>query len=739
MVTARIVLQVALLVLGVSSAWAEAPSVRIVRVSEPPVIDRYLDGKTTPPGVKITGFMQREPGDNVPVSQPTDAYLSYDEKQLYVVFVCKDDPSKIRARLTKREAIGGDEFVGIILDTYHDQRRAYLFITNPLGIQLDGVTTEGQNDDYSFDALWKSDGRLTSDGFVVVMAIPFKSLRFSTAATQTWGFAVARTVVRNNETSFWPYITRKVASFGPQLAVLEGLEGISPGRNLQAIPYGTFAGARFLDERGARTRDNTARFGVDAKAVVKDSVTVDLTVNPDFSQVESDEPQVTVNQRFEVFFPEKRPFFIENASFFDTPERLFFSRRIADPGFGVRVTGKAGRWAFGGVGINDRRPGHAAATDDPQRDKITSIGVGRLQFEVSKQASVGMIVTARDFGSASNVVAGIDTRSRLNANWSLSAQAVASETTSLDGPRQSGTSYSALLTRNGRHLNWSAEYLDRSPGFQAAVGYIPRVDMRQVRQAAGYRWKPDGGRVVSFGPDLGTSAVWDHKGVIQDWSVSPEFSVLVRGPTEVGAGFDRSFERFGGIDFNHQRVSTWASTDWLSWIGMYGHVSAGTGINYYPADGHLPTLGNNLSAEGGVTLRPSPPLRIEQVYLFSRLSTRAPVQTVGGTRDGTIFSNHILRTRVNYQFSRPLSLRAIVDYDSVLPDAALVALRTQRNVRADVLLTYLVNPWTAFYLGYTDGYRDFSSVPVTERPGAAGGWTSTGRQIFVKVSYLLRY
>ncbi len=715
------------------------PTLHIVRVSEPPVFERYLEGKTEPPGAKITAFVQREPGDNVPVSQATAAYLSYDERQLYVVFICRDDPAKVRAHLSKREAIGGDEFVGLVLDTYHDQRRAYLFIVNPLGVQMDGVTTEGQSDDYSFDTLWKSEGRVTSFGYVVMMQIPFKSLRFSAARTQTWGLAVARSIVRNNETSFWPYITRKIADFGPQLAELDGLERISPGRNLQAIPYGTYSGARFLDENDVRRSDNTARFGVDAKAVIKDSVTVDLTVNPDFSQVESDEPQVTVNQRFEVFFPEKRPFFIENAAFFDTPEQLFFSRRIADPGAGVRITGKSGRWAFAGVGIDDRRPGNEVSPGDPLRGKRASIGVARLQYELGKGSNVGFIVTGREFGSSSNVVAGVDSRVRLDANWSVKGQLVTSGTTELDGSRRNGAIVSGTISRSGRHFFWTGSYLDRSPGVTAALGYIPRVDMRQVRQDVGYSWKPAKGRLVSFGPELVTLANWDHKGVLQDWSVAPDISFELRGQTQFGLGYDRSFERFDGIEFNHHTTTLWASTDWLTWLGVNGHLRMGTGINYYPAAGLLPSLGDSLSADAGLTLRPSPRLRVEQIYLYSRLSDRAAPSPGGGPGSSTIFSNDILRTRVNYQFSRPLSVRAIVDYDAVAPDRNRVALTRQRHVRADVLLTYLVNPWTAFYLGYTDGYADLPALPAGDRPALPGGWTATSRQIFAKVSYLLRY
>lgn len=163
------------------------PTFRIARVSTPPNLEDYLEGKARDQETRITGFLQRDPRDGTPVSQETTAYLSYDDKNLYAIFVCKDDPKQIRAHLSKREAVFNDDLIGIVLDTFNDKRRGYIFGTNPLGIQLDGIVSEGQDDDYSFDTLWYSHGRLTDDGYVVWMAIPFKSLRFDNADVQTWG------------------------------------------------------------------------------------------------------------------------------------------------------------------------------------------------------------------------------------------------------------------------------------------------------------------------------------------------------------------------------------------------------------------------------------------------------------------------------------------------------------------------------------------------------------------------
>jgi hypothetical protein len=740
----RRILATAVLLLAAArtgAAGAEKPSVTIPRVTDPPVLARYLDETTTPPGVRITGFVQREPGDGVPSSVETTVYLSYDESHLYAVFICKDDPGKVRANMTKREAIMNDDVVALIVDTYHDGRRAYEFIVNPFGIQLDGVAAEGQDDDFSYDTLWQSDGRLTSFGYVVLVKIPFKSLRFSNAPAQTWGVAVGRIVPRNNETSFWPYVTRRIAGFGQQLATMDGLQGISPGRNLQIIPYGDFATAKVVDEAGVRVTDSAARAGVDGKAVIKDALTVDMTVNPDFSQVESDEPQVTVNQRFEVFFPEKRPFFIENAGYFETPQTLFFSRRIADPGVGVRLTGKGKGWAFGVLGVNDEEPGRAVEEGDPRSGKKAGIGVFRAQREFARQSYIGGIFTDVEFGASANRVYGADARWKFNDNWTATGQWVGSETIDETGESTSGTSLIGEVRREGRGFDYFGAVTSRSPDFRSELGYIRRVDMREVLQEADFSWYPEQSRILSVGTEIEAGALWDYDGQLQDWQIEPSVEIEFPGQTEVGAMYVAAFEHYEGTDFRRGGAMVRANTEWLSWLGANVHYFRGSGINYYPAEGLEPFLGTEQSVEAGFTLRPYSRLRLDVSYLYSDLSTSEESALPPVAPQGQIFTDHILRTRVNYQFTRELSARVIFDYESLDPNQALVALEHERRFNADVLFTYLVNPWTAIYVGYSDGYENRPLAPITSPPLSRADLplTSTGRQVFVKLSYLFRY
>jgi hypothetical protein len=683
----------------------------------------------------VKDFRQHSPGDGDPASQETSAFLAYDDDNLYAVFVCKDEPGKVRARMAKREAITGDDSVAVYLDTFSDRQRAYMFIANPLGIQSDGIVAEGQEDDYSFDTLWHSQGRLTPDGYVVSMAIPFKSLRFPARASQSWGIALARAIPRKNEFSTWPHISSRKEGFVHQFATLEGLSGISPGRNLQFIPYGILTRARFLDTRaGPEFRnENDGRAGLDAKIVLRDALALDIAVNPDFSHVESDEPQVTINQRFEVFFPEKRPFFIENAGFFRTPIELFFSRRVADPRFGARLTGKVGRWAIGGLAMDDRTEDFTDLEADPLRSRNAGLGVLRLRREFGEQNGIGMLVTSRDFAGSTNRVVSLDTRLKLTPNWVLTGQLAHSYTRQFDGARFSGPAYSAELEHIGRHFIYSGTYADYSPRFFTELGFIPRVDIRETGHYASYRWRPETGPLLSFGPHSFTLANWDRRGRLQDWIEEAGFALEFAGQTELTLTRAESFELFEESGFRKRSTAFSLRTDWLDWLGISAQYRQGTGVNYFPGSGP-PFLANSSEGHLKLALRPGRRLLLEEAYTYSGLRSRGPLS------EG-VFNNHILRSKLNFQFTRRFSLRAIFDYNGVLPNPFLVALERDKRWGADVLLTYLVNPGTALYAGYTDNYANVALNPEDPRAlrRIASPTTSTGRQFFVKLSYLLRY
>src|ERR1051326_5110291 len=220
-------------VAAMAQTAVQIKDIQVPRISRPPALEEFLNGGVRDDMKRIDDFRQRQPGDGVPVSQKTSAWIGYDDRSFYTVFVCQASAGQLRARLSRREDILNDDFVGVFFDTYHDRQHGYEFFVNALGVQADAIVTETQSDDWSFDALWYSQGRLTPEGFVAMLVIPFRSLRFSAAGAQTWGFGLARFIPANNEASFWPYITQKIEGFNQQLGTMTGLEQISPGRNLQ--------------------------------------------------------------------------------------------------------------------------------------------------------------------------------------------------------------------------------------------------------------------------------------------------------------------------------------------------------------------------------------------------------------------------------------------------------------------------------------------------------------------------
>jgi hypothetical protein len=730
-------------------------SIIIPRVERAPGLEDFLQAQTSGSatgrvaqgpvaepsrlGVRVTDFRQREPGDGVPASEPTTAYLSYDQQNLYVVFVCTDQPGTVRANVARREDIGNDDQVVLYLDTFHDRKRAYSFAVNPVGVQQDGVVTEGQDEDTSFDTVWTSEGLLTDFGYVVRMAIPFRSLRFENESDQTWGIGLGRAIRRNNEESYWPHLTKKIRGFVPQLGDAQGLAQISPARNLQINPYSVLARARVFDDNlPGHVTQGDERVGLDAKAVLRDAFTLDATLNSDFSQVETDDPQVTVNERFEVFFPEKRPFFLENAGYFQTPINLLFSRRIVDPFGGVRLSGKARRWAIGALAMNDRQLDQRDA-DDHEYGRDIWVGAFRAQREFGKENALGFLVTNQDVhGSPRHARSySADARWSVGDNWSLTGQLARTETQEREGPRLSDWSMYSKASYDSRAVDYSGTYRQFGPDFDAPLGFVSRVGYRRVDQQIEYAFRPKQKLVTQYGPSLNMKWLWDYStAALQDREIAPQFVVKLKGKTEVKAGQVRAFELFQGLKFRPYLNQLEFSTEWVRWLGFDVYYGAGTAVNHDPAEEPVelaPFLTNTVEKELGMTVRPTPRLRFEQRFNHTELNAR-----VGSAR---IASELQSRSKLSYQFNRALSLRAILDYEIEEADPALFdAEEREATWGLDLLLTYLLNPGTAFYVGYTSEYENLKSVGFgrdvirTNSPGL-----EVGRQLFVKVNYLWRF
>ena len=803
------------------------PTLTIPRLNHVPALEDFLSMKpqseTALQMAKVTGFVQRNPHDGEKVSEPTAAYLGYDQKNLYVVFVCFDDPKKVRARMSRREDVYDDDQVEVMLDTFHDRRRAYAFQTTPLGVQWDAIWSESTreevngNFDTSFDTVWDSRGKVTERGFVVWMAIPFKSLRFPATKEQEWGIILYRGIYRKSEDSFWPQISYKVSGRLGQAATLAGLEGISPGRSIELIPYGIMRGFRGLDQRDPynpyfQNAEAQGQFGMDAKFVLHDHFVLDLTANPDFSQVESEDPQITVNQRFEVYFPEKRPFFLENEDYFRTPLDLFFTRNIEDPSAGIRLTGKEGPYSLGLMATDDRGPGLAVPSfcifpESPSlcTDKLFGVRsyftIARASRDIFKQSSVGAIYTDWECPSTGefNRVGGLDTHLKFNANWTLEGQAVVSSsnlqglnayfssTSNLEstceynlfpfssGNAGNGNYYAGPadkldLKREGLHFTYEGTYTDVSPGFVTVPGFVNRVDVRGIYQEVDYRFRPKQGWIVDWGPSLNQRYVFDHEGNRLDTDYLPYLAIQGRSQTLIFLyPYEELRERlrpqdfaFLGLsvkqnfDYHEHRSGAMFQTGYFKKATLGAGYYWGDGVNFVPALTATPQslLGRLNTATGTLTFRPLQPLKIENTYLFERLRAGDEAYSIAASQipgaGKGIFNNHIARSKWNWQFTPQLSLRVILQYNSVLANTPgektfpYTNLPTEKEFNADVLLTYLVHPGTAIYVGYNSDLQNLNHDLMLDPLGLAGLYTAKGyindsRQFFVKASYQFRF
>jgi hypothetical protein len=599
------------------------------------------------------------------------------------------------------------------------------------------------------------------------MAIPFESMRFRPGPEQTWGLILWRVIPRLSEETTWPGVYFSLDSLFSQEGTLQGISGISPGRNFQLVPYGFARSHQALDTQDPNNvhfaRDKfDQQAGLDAKFILKDSFVLDLTVNPDFSQVESDEPQITVNRRFEVSFPEKRPFFIENAGYFKTPINLLFTRRIADPQYGARLTGKKGPYSLGILLADDEAPGKRALTGDPLLGKRARVGVFRLQRDIFRRSALGVIYTDRELAGGYNRVGGLDGHFKLGGRWAAAFQGVASYTRRPDGSRLGGPAYKGYLRHTGRHLYYDLEYDDRSPGFTADLGfltenkvsrsYLPgsrsltrpsmRTDMRSVSQYALYQFRPERKWLLSWGPSVLRGGMWDHAGarldVFHDLGLMWEFPGYTR--IEVYQTADRELlppKDYTTLAenrvFSHKQNGVYFASQPLPQMKLGAGYTRGTGINFLPPAGQPPALANVTNVNLSITLRPLTPLRVDNSYLLERLTDRA--------NGASVFNNHIIRSKWNWQFNRELSLRMILQYNAALTNPALTSLEASKKFNADFLFTYLVNPWTALYIGYNSNLQnvDLLTSPTGTQLVRTPGFMNDARQFFVKFSYLLRF
>lgn len=727
------------------------PELRVPRLQRTVTLEDFAGmrptGEIARELVKAAEFTQFTPDVGQPPTQRTEVYLGHDGEKLYVAFLAFDsEPDRIRARMTRRDSFqADDDSVWLYIDAFNDQRSAYAFGCNGLGVQYDGINVPGKDTDPSWDVPWASRGVLTSQGFTVLMAIPFKSLRFPSSTERGWGMIFERWLPRRREDTFWPALPPKSQNWLVFAGLATGLERISPGRNVQLIPYTSARSFRTSNASpkapvDAKASNAASDIGLDGKVVVSDRWVLDTTIRPDFSQVESDEPQSSVNQRYEVYYPEKRPFFMENASYFELPTitNLLFTRRIADPEYGVRLSGKSGSWAVGALVADDRSPDHLAQPGDPLEGEKARFEVVRLSRDLAGQSNLGVFLTERDLAGGYNRVAAADGRFKLAQDWSLALLAASSTTLKSDGERSSGQAYEARLRRTSRSFNCDIAYLDRSPGYDTQAGFLWKNDIRDFWPTISYSFWPQHGIVTRLTPTLDAELVWDYEGtqvqnrvklsVVGELTKIRSFELWYEARDDMLRPKDvallpevkRYPQKTGGFQLAGRPSA------YFLWRVRLGQ---GTWLNLVPPAGVQPNLAWYTHGEAALSVFPTGSLAIENSYLLDRLADR--------TSKRGVFTNHVLRSKWNWQISRELSLRLILRYDAILTNPGLTSLPEKGNLNGDFLITYLLHPGTAVYLGYNSNYSRPDALDGST-PLQVASFLNDSWQVYAKVSYLLR-
>ena len=735
-------------------------TVRPVRIQTPPAIDGRLDDEVWSEAFLITDFVQSDPLDGAPATEETEVYLAYDSSNIYLGFHARyEDPGIMRAnRVDRDRADRGDDIIRVYFDTFLDQQRAYAFSVNGYGVQGDsiiggsrrggGLGGGGRSSrtipfgDRSWDALFSTGGQLVDDGFTAEMAIPFKSLRYPARGTDlphTWGFQIVRSIRGKDETVVWSPVSRDVAGFLPQMGVLDGITGLSTSRNFEVQP--TFTAFRFgtLDEETGQVVDGDPRpeGGANFKYGLTSDLVSNFTINPDFSQIESDRPQVEVNQRFALFYPELRPFFLEGAEVFEieAPVTAVHTRTIVDPFYGAKLTGKAGNAQIGVLYANDEAA--SLEIDDPLNpgfEQSAQTFVGRIRYDLYPESFIGAIFTDREFLDGSSRLAGIDSNFRIGDQHSVGFRAMRTdhqETTDLDGAaglRTDGYLLDLGFRRRGRNLSYAFDAYALSPEFKTDVGFVRRTDERRVGGQVQYAWWPHNW-LISWGPEVRYRQNYTFDQTLQD----EEFQARVRANfaknIRASADISQDMERYEGINFDKRQYNL------FSFVNTNQVVSIGAGYLWGDElyfDAVNPFLGRERSFRTFITVRPMSRFSSEIRVTTSRFTDPYGFFVPGlneGERDenGELFDVTIFRALSTYQFTDRLLFRNITEVNSY-----------DETLGLNFLLTYRVNSGTALYVGYDDHYRQREQFEA-QMNITGTGYQQTNRAIFTKFQYLFRY
>jgi hypothetical protein len=700
-----------------SPAPAPAPPL-VPAATTPPVIDGKLDDPVWQEALRFDGFKTFKPDYGKEPSQKTVAYVTHDADNIYFAFHCLDtEPAKIKSSICRRDAIFQDENVFFILDTFNDNQSGYGFILNPAGIQGDGILDVNGNLADSHDMVWFSKGTIDGSGWTVEARIPLQSIRFRSTKTQTMRLLLARFFTRTSEQASYPPINPNDSNLLSQGQAIQ-FSGLKYKRVAEIVPAFTY-GTRSSAADGRLIRDERNRdVSLTGKIGLTSDLTMDGTVNPDFSQVEADAGQVDINLRYALYYPEKRPFFLEGADLWkfggaseDAPlQEIVYTRTIIDPTYGFRITGKVTpRDTIAAVYARDNMPGDSM-------DAHPSFTIARYKHTLSGDTFIGGFYTGREFGRGFNRVGGFDGRFRLSQKSVLSFHAFGSLTRPEAGAAVNKDHALSLgYNYQSRKLFLDLGYQDISQNFRVDSGFLTRTGVRRLNAMAMYEIYPKSSFFQKIEPFYWSEHIYDT--IYKMWETTNVFVVRAYLPRNTQVRIDGILanEVFAGHRFDRSAYGVRAQAQVFKRFYVEFMTRWGNFIYYDP---DAPYQGYGARASVGLRYQPTDKLDFEfdlSHQDFRRTSTREKV-----------YDYTIVRSRNTYQIFKYLFLRGIVEYNFY-----------QKRMTVDTLASFTYVPGTVFYVGYGSA---FERLQWTGREYvSADRFLETKRGFFFKISYLWRF
>jgi len=708
----------------------DRPRVEASRVTQPPVVDGALNDEAWQgPALPLADWLTYNPLNGEKLPQTTEVHAAYDDRYLYFAFHCLDpEPQRVRSTFSRRDNMWNDDWVGLSLDSVGNGQSSYDMFLNPTGVQGDILTTPSAGENSAPDWVWDSAGKRTDGGYDVEMRLPLTSIRFVAGAEVRMGVLFWRRVSRLGMSASWPEVPAG-KSFIERHALMV-LRDLKRPLTLEVIPSTTYSRRQTLATPAAfGPADSDPDAGLSVKYGVTSWATLEGTINPDFSQVESDAFQVDVNQRFPLFFSEKRPFFMEGMGTFelagaggDSNMRTgVHTRRIADPFWGSKATGTVGRLGFAVLAAGDDAPGRHLEGEEPNPflGRRQDFYVARGQWSLGRTSYLGGILTDTELAQGHNRVAGSDVSLKLG-NHFTSTTFLASGTRSADGTESKhGMAAQTFYAYETKRVVFATQLEHYDTDFQMDTAFLNQTGVTQDWSFLATSFYPDAKkhpwlkRVVPF--------VFARYGKdrVQGgnlWFALPGFRMHFtrQGFFRFDMGWGR--EPWAGRSFPTRQTRVMGNAQITPWLYFNGYASFGRSIYYDTVD---PFLGSQRSYTAEVTLQPS--ARLSQSASYNRVEFD---RVEGGDR---VYTVDVLNTRTTLQLDRHFSVRGIVQYDS-----------SRRRFLTDLLASYELRPGTVAYAGY-GSLIERSEWDGTRWTDGVGRYRTTERGFFFKASYIHRF